>query len=119
MIGFLGGSGALRNLPHSIGVKVSDMHTEITTDADKVRANSRISRPTTPLMNIRGVNTAIREIEIDRMVKPISPEPLRAAWNGFSPCSIRRQMASTMTMASSPTNSAAIERARGVGFAAG
>ncbi len=45
------------------------------------------------------------------MVKPISLAPFRAAWNGFSPCSMRRQMASTMTMASSTTKPTAIDRA--------
>ncbi len=46
-------------------------------------------------MNISGMNTAISEMAIDRMVKLISPAPFKAAWNGFSPCSMRRQMAST------------------------
>ena len=54
-----------------------------TSTAASVRANSRISRPTTPPMNISGVNTAISEIEMVRMVKPISPAPSSAASNGF------------------------------------
>ncbi len=105
---FDGGFGGLRNLPHSIGVKVSDRITDSTTAALRVKANSRISRPTTPPMNIRGVNTAISEMEIDMMVKLISAEPSRAAWNGFWPSSIRRQITSTMTMASSTTKPTAM-----------
>ena len=108
MKAFFGGSGGFRNRPHSIGVKVSDRNTDRATAALRVMANSRISRPTTPPMNIRGVNTAISEIEIDRMVKAISPEPARAAANGSSPSSIRRQITSTMTMASSTTKPTAM-----------
>ena len=59
-------------------------------------------------MNISGVNTAISEIEIDRMVKLISPAPASAASNGFSPCSMRCQITSTMTMASSTTKPTAM-----------
>ncbi len=106
-----GGWGGRRNWPHSMGVKVRDSATDRTTAALRVRANSRISRPTTPPMNIRGVNTAISEMEMVRMVKPISAAPFRAAWNGVSPCSMRRQMASVMTMASSTTKPTAMVRA--------
>ena len=69
-------SAACRNWPASIGVSVSDMHdARPRTAALSVSANSRISRPTTPPMNTSGVNTAISEIEMVRMVKAISPEP--------------------------------------------
>ncbi len=111
MIRLRGGMGGFRKRPQSMGVKVKDRMTDSTTEADRVSANSRISRPTTPLMNIRGVKTAIREMAMDRMVKLISPAPFSAAWNGFSPCSILRQMASTMTMASSTTKPTAMVRA--------
>ena len=40
-----------------------------------VTANSWNIRPTMPLINSSGMNTATSEIEIDRMVKPISPAP--------------------------------------------
>ena len=59
-------------------------------------------------MNISGVNTAISEIEIVRMVKLISPEPARAASNGASPSSMRFQITSTMTIASSTTKPTAM-----------
>ena len=62
-------------------------------------------------MNISGVNTAIREIEIDTMVKLISPAPARAASNAGSPRSSRFQITSTMTMASSTTKPTAMVRA--------
>ena len=44
-----------------------------------VTANSCSSRPTMPLMNRMGMNTAASEIVMDRMVKPISAEPRSAA----------------------------------------
>ncbi len=62
-------------------------------------------------MNIRGVNTAIKEIEIERMVKLISPDPASAALNGSSPRSIRCQITSTMTIASSTTKPTAMVKA--------
>jgi hypothetical protein len=62
-------------------------------------------------MNIRGVKTAIREMEIERMVKLISPAPASAASKGSIPASIFCQITSTMTIASSTTNPTAIESA--------
>ena len=56
-----------------------------------------------PPMKSTGMNTAASEIVIERMVKPISFEPLKAASSGFSPCSMWRTMFSSMTMASSTT----------------
>jgi len=78
------------------------------TAALSVMANSRMSRPTTPPINIRGVNTATSEIEIERTVKLISPAPASAASNGFSPFSTRCQITSTMTIASSTTKPTAM-----------
>ena len=49
------------------------------------------------------MKTAASEIVIDRMVKPISREPWRAASMRDSPASIRRTMFSSMTTASSTT----------------
>ena len=51
-----------------------------------VIANSCSSMPTMPFISSKGMNTAIREIEIERMVKPISPAPFKAASSGVSPC---------------------------------
>ncbi|MNM58038.1 hypothetical protein D3C81_692600 [compost metagenome] len=50
------------------------------------------------------MNTATSEIEIDRMVKPISRDPTSAAFSGGTPSSIWRTMFSSMTMASSTTS---------------
>ena len=69
-----------------------------------VTANSLSSRPMMPGMNSTGMKTAINEAVIDRMVKPISREPLNAASIGASPASRWRTMFSSMTMASSTTN---------------
>ena len=54
-------------------------------------------------MNMSGRNTATRESVIDRIVKLISPEPLKAASRTGMPCSMWRTMFSSMTMASSTT----------------
>ncbi|MNY77299.1 hypothetical protein D3C86_2171480 [compost metagenome] len=51
-----------------------------------------------------GINTATSEIEIDRIVKPISREPTSAALSGGTPSSMCRTMFSSMTMASSTTS---------------
>ena len=58
-------------------------------------------RPTSPVMNTSGMNTAAREIVIDMIVKLISFALLIAASNGFSPRSIRRTVFSRKTIASS------------------
>jgi hypothetical protein len=73
-----------------------------------VMANSRNRRPISPPIRRTGMNTAISETLIETMVKPISFEPLSAAWSGVSPCSRYRVTFSTMTMASSTTNPVAI-----------
>ena len=54
-------------------------------------------------MNSTGMNTAASEIVIDRIVKPISLAPLRAASMRLSPASMWRTMFSSMTTASSTT----------------
>ena len=68
-----------------------------------VLANSWKSRPTTPPMKMSGMNTATREIVIETIVNPISPEPFIAAVTGSSPSSTCRVMFSSMTIASSTT----------------
>ena len=42
----------------------------------KVSANSWNSRPTMPVMNSSGMNTATSDSVSETMVKPISPAPL-------------------------------------------
>ena len=54
-------------------------------------------------MNSTGMNTATRDSVIDRIVKPISPEPWNAAARTGMPASMWRTMFSSMTMASSTT----------------
>ena len=69
-----------------------------------VTANSRKSRPMSPPMKSSGMSTATRETVSETMVKPICLLPLSAASNGLSPSSMKREMFSIMTMASSTTN---------------
>ncbi len=55
-----------------------------------VMANSRNRRPMMPPISSSGMNTATRLMEIDMMVKPISPAPLCAASSGVMPSSMWR-----------------------------
>src|SRR5271157_1963448 len=80
------------------------MTIDTTMAVDSVIANSRNSLPTIPLMRRIGINTAISDMVIDRMVNPISREPSRAAFIGAMPDSRRRVMFSITTIASSTTN---------------
>ena len=88
---------------HIIGVSVSDTIAEMTTAIVNVSANSRNMRPTRPLMNSSGMNTAISDSVSEITVKPISRAPFSAACSGLSPFSMWRTMFSIMTMASSTT----------------
>ena len=76
---------------------------EATTAMVSVSANSRNMRPTRPVMNNSGMNTAISDIVSEITVKPISLAPRSAAFNGGSPSSMWRTMFSIITMASSTT----------------
>ena len=60
---------------HIIGVSVSDTIAETTTAMVSVRANSRNMRPTRPVMNNSGMNTAISDTVSEMTVKPISRAP--------------------------------------------
>src|SRR5258708_34973168 len=75
---------------HSIGASVSETNAETAIDAVTVKANSRNSRPIIPPISSSGMNTAISETLIDKTVKPISREPLRAASWGGTPFSMWR-----------------------------
>ncbi len=68
-----------------------------------VTANSWNRRPSSPPISSTGMNTAVSDSVIERIVKPTSREPSRAAWSGGFPCSWWRTMFSSMTMASSTT----------------
>ena len=70
---------ALRNRLQSIGVSDSETKPETRIATPIVTANSRKSRPMMPPMKRTGMNTAASEIVIDRIVKPISFDPLSAA----------------------------------------
>src|ERR1035437_1677198 len=94
-----------------MGVSVNDTMAETRIVTAKVTANSRNRRPTMSPMNSSGINTAIKEMVRDTIVKPICLEPLSAACSGASPSSIKRVMFSIITMASSTTNPVEIVKA--------
>ncbi len=71
-----------------MGVSVSDTKAEISTVMDTVVANSRNRRPTMPPISSSGMNTAIRLMEMETTVKPISPAPLKDASIGLMPSSM-------------------------------
>ena len=94
-----------------MGVRVSDTNAETAIATVTVTAaNSWNIRPTIPLISSNGMNTATREIEIERIVNAISPPASSAACKGFLPISICLAMFSTMTIASSTTKPTAIDR---------
>ena len=64
------------------GVSVSETNAETAMVIVTVMANSRKMRPTMPPIISNGMNTAISDRLIDRIVKPISPAPLMAASSG-------------------------------------
>jgi len=86
-----------------MGVSVSDTKPDTRTAAVITTANSWRSRPTTPPMKSTGMNTAASESVIERMVKPISLAPARAASSRPWPSSMWRTMFSSITTASSTT----------------
>ena len=73
--------------PHIIGVNVSETIAETTTAIVSTSANSRNMRPTMPVMNSSGMNTAMSDTVSEITVKPISRAPFSAAWIGSSPIS--------------------------------
>ena len=78
----------MRNRLHSIGVSVSETNPETRIATLIVTANSLNNRPSRPPMNSTGMNTATSDNVIDRIVKPISAEPSRAATLGGFPISM-------------------------------
>ena len=86
-----------------MGVRVSETMAETTMATVSVTANSRNRRPTMPPINRIGRNTAISEMVIETIVKPICLAPLSAASKGGSPSSMKRAMFSIITIASSTT----------------
>jgi hypothetical protein len=96
-------SRELRNRLHSIGVSVRAVRPESKIETEIVTANSRSSRPSTPLRNRIGRKTATRDTVIEMMVKPTSRAPSSAACLLDLPISRWRTMFSIITMASSTT----------------
>src|SRR3569832_2108658 len=96
---------------HNMGVRVSETSPEIKMAMATVSANSRNRRPTMPLMNMMGMNTATSDKVIDITVKPISLLPTNAACMCAMPLSRWRMMFSSTTMASSTTKPTARVRA--------
>ena len=86
-----------------MGVVVSEISIDTMMAVDSVIANSRKRRPTMPAMRRIGIKTAISDMLMDKMVKPISFEPWNAAFIGAMPASRRREMFSITTIASSTT----------------
>ena len=91
------------NLELSIGVNVSATRLENNTAAARVIPNSRNRRPTSPSINDKGTNTATSTSVVAITANPISLEPSMAARRGFWPSSIRLNMFSSTTIASSTT----------------
>src|SRR5580658_8377542 len=96
------------NREQSMGASVSETNADTAIEALTVMANSRNRRPMMPPISSSGMKTAISDKLMERTVKPISLEPLSAAFMGVSPFSIWRWMFSTTTMASSTTNPTAM-----------
>src|SRR5262245_15366640 len=67
--------GGLRNRLQSIGVRLIDTNPDTRIATPIVTANSCSNRPTTPPMKRTGMNTAVSEAVIDRMVNEISFDP--------------------------------------------
>jgi len=79
-----------KNKAHMVGDSVRATKAEMTMVIVMVIANSRNSRPMMPPISSKGMNTAISEMLMERMVKPISPAPLSVASSGDRPASICR-----------------------------
>src|SRR5208283_1101184 len=91
-----------------MGVRVKETKPDTKIAELMVTANSWNNLPTIPPINRIGMNTATREMVMDKMVNPISLDPFKAAVIALSPCSMCRTIFSSITMASStkkPTES--------------
>ena len=88
----------------SIGVSVRETKPDIRIAMLIVTANSWRILPRIPPMKSTGMKTATRERVMDKIVKLISLEPVRAACKTGSPFSIWRIIFSSITIASSTTN---------------
>ncbi len=84
-------------------MSVSETTSDTAIASDSVIANSRNSRPISPVISRIGRNTAISERLIDTTVKPTSRAPSSAACMRGLPFSMWRMMFSSTTTASSTT----------------
>ena len=80
--------GLGRKRLHNIGTTVKETMADTKIAKETTTANSLNSRPIGPDIKKRGINTAIKEIEIEIMVKPTSLLPFREALRGSIPFSI-------------------------------
>ena len=90
-------------MAHIMGVKVSEIASDTQMAMLSTTANSRNSRPTIPPISRIGMKTATSEVLIESTVNPISRAPRNAACTGVIPCSMKRVMFSSTTIASSTT----------------
>ena len=86
-----------------MGVSVMDTTPDTRMAAVIVTANSRNSRPSTPVMKRIGMKTAASDVVITMIVNAISFEPASDASSALSPISMWRTMFSSITIASSTT----------------
>ena len=71
-----------------MGVSVSETTPDTRIADMMVTANSCSKRPSTPPMNNTGMNTAVSDRVMDKIVKPISLDPFSAASRTPSPRSM-------------------------------
>ena len=94
----------LSSREHSIGVRVSATKPEIATETATAMPNSLNSRPTRPVRNATGTNTATSAMVVAMIANPISCAPSRVARIRLLPISRCRWTFSSMMMASSTTS---------------
>ena len=103
-----------RILEAIIGESVSATKPEKATAMLSVTLNSANMRPVSPGMKATGTNTLISTNVVATTAKATWRVPLKAATSGCSPCSMRRWMFSSTTIASSTTNPIASTKASSV-----
>ena len=98
----------------SIGESVRATKPEKPTEMASVTLNSANSLPVSPGMKVTGTNTASSTSVVAITAKPTCRVPRKLATSGLSPCSMRRWMFSSTTMASSTTRPMASTKASSV-----
>ena len=77
-----------RNRLHNIGTTVKETIADTKMDKETTTANSLNNSPIGPAIKKRGMNTAIKEMDMEIIVKPTSLLPLSEALSGSIPSSI-------------------------------